>query len=33
VQEEIPFIPKEFSKIENLTHITVDEFKKLFNLV
>ena len=28
-----PFIPKEFLKIENLTHITVEEFKKSFDLL
>lgn len=33
VQEEDPFIPKEFSKINNLSHITVKEFKKTFNFV
>ena len=33
VQEEDPFIPKEFSKIDNLSHITVEEFKKSFNFV
>ena len=33
VQEEDPFIPKEFSKINNLSHITVEEFKKSFNFL
>lgn len=33
VQEESPFIPKEFSKISNLSHITIEEFKKYFNFV
>jgi len=28
-----PFIPKEFSKVENLSHITIEEFKKSFNLL
>ena len=28
-----PFIPKEFSKIENLSHITIEEFKKSFDLL
>jgi hypothetical protein len=28
---ENAFIPKEFSKIDNLSHITVEEFKKSFN--
>tara|TARA_B100000780_G_scaffold276793_1_gene246097 strand:+ start:858 stop:1442 length:585 start_codon:yes stop_codon:yes gene_type:complete len=27
-----PFIPKEFSKIDNLSHITIEEFKNLFDL-
>ena len=27
------FIPKEFSNIENLSHITVEEFKKFFNFL
>jgi len=31
VVEEEPFIPKEFSKIDNLSHITVEEFKKTFD--
>lgn len=26
-----PFIPSEFSKLHNLSHITVEEFKKSFN--
>ena len=29
---ENAFIPKEFSKIDNLSHITVEEFKKIFNI-
>lgn len=29
---ENPFIPKEFLKIHNLEHITVEEFKKTFNI-
>ena len=33
VQEDTPFIPKEFSKLENLTHITVEEFKKTFDIL
>ena len=33
VQEEDPFIPKEFSKIDNLSHITVEEFNKIFNFL
>tara|TARA_B110000503_G_scaffold72406_1_gene111965 strand:+ start:255 stop:836 length:582 start_codon:yes stop_codon:yes gene_type:complete len=28
---DTPLIPKEFSKLNNLAHITVDEFKKTFN--
>ena len=32
VQQEDPFIPNEFSKIDNLSHITVEEFKKSFNI-
>lgn len=31
VQEIDPFIPTEFSKLQNLTHITVEEFKNTFN--
>ena len=27
------FIPKEFSKIDNLSHITIEEFKKSFNFL
>ena len=27
------FIPKEFSKIPNLEHITIEEFKKIFNIL
>ena len=30
---ENAFIPKEFSKIDNLSHITIEEFKKSFNFV
>ena len=30
---ENAFIPKEFSKIDNLSHITVEEFKKKLNLL
>ena len=33
VQEKEPYIPKEFSKLENLTHITVEEFKKTFDIL
>mgnify|MGYP003668663997 CR=1 FL=1 len=32
VVQEDAFIPKEFSKINNLDHITVEEFKKSFNI-
>lgn len=28
-----PYIPKEFSKLDNLSHITVEEFKKIFEIV
>jgi hypothetical protein len=31
VQEDA-FIPKEFSNIDNLDHITAEEFKKSFNI-
>ena len=30
---ENAFIPKEFSKIDNLSHITVEEFNKIFNFL
>ena len=33
VVEEDPYIPKEFSKIDNLSHITVEKFKKSFNFL
>jgi hypothetical protein len=33
VEEKDPFIPREFSKINNLTHITIKEFKKVFDLL
>ena len=33
VEKESPFIPKEFSKINNLSHITVEEFNKIFNFL
>ena len=29
---ENAFIPKEFSKIDNLSHISIEEFKKIFNI-
>ena len=29
---ENAFIPPEFSKIDNLFHITIEEFKKSFNI-
>ena len=32
VVQEDAFIPKEFSNIDNLDHITVEEFKKSFNI-
>jgi len=32
VVQEDAFIPKEFSKINNLDHITVENFKKSFNI-
>ena len=33
VEEDNPFIPKEFSKLDNLSHITVEEFKKSFDIL
>ena len=30
---EPSFIPKEFAKIPNLEHVTVEEFKKIFNIL
>jgi len=33
VKEDKPFIPNEFSKLDNLSHITVEEFKKSFNIL
>ena len=30
---ENPFIPKEFANINNLSHITIEEFKKIFNIL
>jgi len=32
VVEEDCFIPKEFSKLQNLTHISTEEFKKFFHI-
>ena len=32
VVEENAFIPKEFSKLQNLTHISIEDFKKTFNI-
>lgn len=33
VQEDEPFVPTEFSKLNNLTHVTVEEFKKSFDIL
>ena len=33
VVSDNPFIPKEFSVLNNLSHITVEEFKKIFNIL
>lgn len=33
VLNENAFIPKEFKKVDNLTHITVEEFKNSFNIL
>jgi len=32
VDEEIPFTPKELQKLGNLSHITVEKFKEIYNI-